>query len=305
MGTSNVQRSTSKGAALSTFDTPSEIRSNHEDEAWDESISPLHHLRGLRSRTQIDPPPESHEASTSFAAATAESIRAISGIFCAPSFPCYTARVTQPTENEPPAEREPARTPAPAASPEAWLADHGDCLYRTALGRVRNPDIAADLVQDTLLAALRTVEKFGARSTERTWLLGILKHKISDHFRKLGRETSFTDLAFFQDEMPEKFDGEDFWHHDERAPCEWNTGGEASLNRAEFLAALQACLGKLPERISAVFLMREMDDEPSPVICETLDVTASNLWVMLHRARMALRHCLESTYFSPEPSPQK
>ena len=208
--------------------------------------------------------------------------------------------MTQPTDNN-----ASAGTQARAASPDTWLAEHGDCLYRTALLRVRNPDIAADLVQDTLLAALRTVEKFGGRSSVRTWLLGILKHKISDHFRKLGRETNFTDLAFFKDEQPEKFDGDDFWHHDQRAPREWNTGGEASLNRAEFFTALHACLGRLPERVAAVFMMREMDDEPSPAICETLGLSESNLWVMLHRARMALRHCLESTYFSPEPPAAK
>ena len=209
----------------------------------------------------------------------------------------------QSSESETPATNEPAARPMPAASPGSWLTEHGDCLYRTALMRVRNPDIAADLVQDTLLAALRTVENFGGRSTERTWLVGILRHKISDHFRKLGRETSFTDLVFFKDECPDKFDADDFWHHDERAPREWNTGGEGSLNRAEFLTALQVCLGKLPERVSAVFLMREMDDVPSPEICETLGVSASNLWVMLHRARMALRQCLENGYFSTGPQP--
>ncbi len=205
----------------------------------------------------------------------------------------------QPKEKETPAES------APAASPEAWLAEHGDCLYRTALMRVRQPEVAADLVQDTLLAALRTVEKFGGRSTERTWLLGILKHKICDHFRKLGRETNFTDLAFFQDEQGEKFDDADFWNADGRGPARWETGGDEALNRSEFLTALQVCLGKLPERVSAVFLMREMDDEPSATICETLGVSAANLWVMLHRARMALRQCLESTYFNPTPPSQK
>ena len=209
----------------------------------------------------------------------------------------------QPSESETPATSEPAERPMPAASPDSWLTEHGDCLYRTALMRVRNPDTAADLVHDTLLAALRTVEKFAGRSTERTWLTGILRNKISDHFRKLGRETNFTDLAFFKDECPDKFDGDDFWHHDERAPRAWKTGGEESLNRAEFLTALQACLGKLPERVSTVFLMREMDDTPSAAICETLGVSASNLWVMLHRARMALRQCLENGYFSPEPQP--
>ena len=119
---------------------------------------------------------------------------------------------------------------------------------------------------------------------------------------KCGRR-KISEIAFFKDECPDKFDGDDFWHHDERAPRAWKTGGEESLNRAEFLTALQACLGKLPERVSAVFLMREMDDVPGPEICETLGVSASNLWVMLHRARMALRQCLENGYFSPEPQP--
>ena len=80
------------------------------------------------------------------------------------AFPLLFVRVMQTSENETPATGK----PAPAASPETWLAEHGDCLYRTALMRVRNPDIAADLVQDTLLAALRTLEKFGGRSSERT-----------------------------------------------------------------------------------------------------------------------------------------
>jgi len=214
---------------------------------------------------------------------------------------CYSVRVTQPTENDTPANSDSRAGASRVPSPDLWLTEHGDCLYRTALMRVRNPDIAADLVQDTLLAALRTVENFGGRSSVRTWLLGILKHKISDHFRKLRRETSFTDLGFFKDESPDKFDSDDFWHHDDRAPRAWKTGGEETLNRAEFLTALQVCLGKLPERVSAVFLMREMDDTPTPEICETLGVSASNLWVMLHRARMALRQCLEDSYFSPDP----
>ncbi len=194
-------------------------------------------------------------------------------------------------------------------APEAWLSEHGDCLYRTALLRVRNPETAADLVQDTLLAALRTVEKFRGGSTVRTWLLGILKHKVGDHFRRLGRETSFTDLDFLRDEQREKFRADDCWHHDERGPHEWDTrtvaGGAESAARSEFLAALQSCIGKLPERVAAVFMMREMDDEPAPAVCGALGISESNLWVMLHRARMALRQCLENGYFGGPPAPRR
>jgi RNA polymerase sigma-70 factor, ECF subfamily len=190
-------------------------------------------------------------------------------------------------------------TQAPAAShadPERWVDEHGDCLYRYALTRVRKEEIAEDLVQETLLVAVRTHEKFGGRSTERSWLVGILKNKICDHFRKLGRETNFTDLEFFSDEHSDKFDGSDYWIH-ERGPTDWKPEGEEAMKRAEFWQALHACLNRLPERVAQVFMMREMDGVPSKEVCETLNITEANLWVMLHRARMALRQDLETTFF--------
>ncbi len=184
-----------------------------------------------------------------------------------------------------------------AASPERWVDEHGDCLYRYALARVRRPEVAEDLVQDALLAAVRTSDGFAGRASERTWLVGILKNKVCDHFRKLGRETTFTDMEFFSGEPADKFDGDDFWIH-ERGPVEWKLEGAAALERAEFWQALNSCVSKLPERIAAVFTMREMDDVPSREVCATLGISDANLWVMLHRARMALRQCLELNYFT-------
>lgn len=189
--------------------------------------------------------------------------------------------------------------PAPPADPERWVDEHGDCLYRYALTRVRREEIAEDLVQETLLVAVRTHERFAGRSSERSWLVGILKNKICDHFRKLGRETNFTDLEFFSDEHSDRFDSENYWIH-ERGPSEWKPEGEEALKRAEFWQALQGCLGKLPERVAQVFMMREMDDVPGKEVCETLNITEANLWVMLHRARMALRQCLEINFFDGE-----
>lgn len=186
--------------------------------------------------------------------------------------------------------------PSSGADPERWVDEHGDCLYRYALTRVRKEEIAEDLVQETLLVAVRTHEKFGGRSTERSWLVGILKNKICDHFRKLGRETNFTDLEFFSDEHSDKFDGENYWIH-ERGPSDWKPEGEEAMKRAEFWQTLQGCLGKLPERVAQVFMLREMDDVPSKEVCETLQISEANLWVMLHRARMALRQCLEMNFF--------
>src|SRR5436190_386727 len=177
-----------------------------------------------------------------------------------------------------------------------WVDDHGECLYRYALVRVRKPEVAEDLVQETFLAGVRGYEKFEARSSERSWLVGILKNKIVDHFRKLGRETSFTDMEFLSDEFSEKFVSVGFWDHD-KGPHEWKPEPDEVMHRAEFWQTMRDCLAKLPQKVGDVFTMREMDDVPSKEICAMLSISDSNLWVMLHRARMALRECLEMNWF--------
>jgi RNA polymerase sigma-70 factor (TIGR02943 family) len=179
--------------------------------------------------------------------------------------------------------------------PERWVDDHGDFLFRYAMVRVRNTALAQDLVQDTLLAALRGRAKFAGRSSERGWLSGILKHKIMDHYRKLGRETSFTDLEFLADEFSEKF-VQGWWIHRE-GPMSWKPDAEVVAHRQEFWAVMRDCLGRLPSRIANVFLLREMEGISTKEICKSLSVTESNLWVMLHRGRMALRECLEINWF--------
>ena len=160
-----------------------------------------------------------------------------------------------------------------------WVDDHDRCLYRYSLVRIRKPEVAEGLVQETFLAAVRGYEKFGGRSSERSWLAGILKNKIVNRFRKLGRETSFTDMEFLSDEFPEKFMSIGLWNHD-LGTHEWKPEPDAVMHRAEFWQAMGDCLSKLPEKICAVFTMREMDGVPSKEICATLSISDSNLWVM-------------------------
>jgi len=188
-----------------------------------------------------------------------------------------------------------AATVAPT-DPESWVDDHGAVLYRYALERVRKPDIAQDLVQETFLAAVRTKDRFRGGSTVRSWLCGILKHKICDYYRKRGRETSFTDLEFLSDECAEKFVPEGYWVH-MNGPKEWKPEADEVMHRDEFWKTMRECLAKLPERVATVFMMREMDEVESKEICATLSISESNLWVMLHRARMALRECLATNWF--------
>jgi RNA polymerase sigma-70 factor (TIGR02943 family) len=185
---------------------------------------------------------------------------------------------------------------APHIDPDRWVDDHGDCLYAYALIRVRKQEVAEDLVQETLLAGVRQADKFRGCSSERSWLCGILKNKICDYFRKLGRETNFTDLEFFSDEHSDRFDAENYWIH-ERGPADWKPDGEEAMKCAEFWQAMKGCLDRLPQRVAQVFMMREMDGLSSKEVCETLNISEANLWVMLHRARMALRQDLETNFF--------
>jgi RNA polymerase sigma-70 factor (TIGR02943 family) len=205
----------------------------------------------------------------------------------------------------PPGGNSAAVPPVNLADPERWVEEHGDYLYAYALMRVRDPVKAEDFVQETFLSGLKA--NFGGRSSEKSWLVGILKNKIFDYYRKLGRETSFTDMEFLKDEQSECFHQEgvykDLWIGS-KGPVEWPDPG-ASLDREEFWVVFNRCAGKLPKNVSQVFLLREMDDVDSKEICELLNISQSNLWVMLHRARMALRRCLEMNWFGKKTGEER
>lgn len=197
----------------------------------------------------------------------------------------------------------PSDTVADAGSrlsdPERWVEEHGDYLFRYALLRLRNESRAEDAVQETFLAALKGGRKFEGRSAEKSWLVGILKNKIFDYYRKAGRETSFADLQFYDEQEGESFVeqglGQGGWAA-ESSPREWSNAGE-SLDQEQFWQVYHQCASKLPERVAAVFALREVDEVPSSEICALLKISESNLWVMLHRARLALRRCLEINWF--------
>lgn len=187
------------------------------------------------------------------------------------------------------------------SDPERWVDDHGDYLFRYAMVRVRDPLKAEDLVQETFLAALKGGKSFEGRAAEKTWLVGILKNKVVDGFRKSSREKSFTDLEFYRDEESDRFVQEGAfkgaWDHD-LGPQEWSADAGGNLDSQEFWKTFHECSNKLPKNISAAFLLRELDDWETPEICSVLGISENNLWVMLHRARMALRRCLESNWFT-------
>jgi RNA polymerase sigma-70 factor (TIGR02943 family) len=186
-----------------------------------------------------------------------------------------------------------------AISPTDWLDRHGDVLFRMALVRVGKPDLAEDLVQETLLAALKARDTFAGRSSERTWLIAILKRKIIDHFRTSWRQVDFP-ADVDQDEVIEKFfqGGEVAGHwNPELAPSDWGRDPELSLQNKQLRKVLTDCVGKLPESLSAVFVVREIDGLTTEEICQEFSLSPSNLWVILHRARTRLRRCLDLNWF--------
>lgn len=185
----------------------------------------------------------------------------------------------------------------PPYDPAAWLTEHGDYLYRYALLQLREKAAAEDAVQETLLAALGAWERFSGQSTVRTWLTGILKHKILDIFRKRGKEPQF--LALSEDAEHELgrveealFDASGHWI---QPPSAWSSP-ESNFNRQRFWQIFVACLAQLAPAHAQVFQMRELDGHSTEDICKELAITSTNCWVMLYRARLGLQQCLDQRW---------
>lgn len=187
----------------------------------------------------------------------------------------------------------PAETGRPTGA-AAWLEAHGDYLFRFAVGRVRDPSVAEDLVQETFLAGLRARDRFAGRSEERTWLTGILRNKVMDHYRaKYRREAIASDAGPdpFTDGL---FAADGHW----KEPPAARDGDPARLaEHAEFLNVLRGCLKRLPERLREAVELRQIEGQSGAEVCETLGVTPNHLGVLLHRARLRLWKCLGAKWF--------
>ncbi len=183
-----------------------------------------------------------------------------------------------------------------AARFAAEIESHRRYLMRVAQLQLRDHDLAQDVVQDTLVAALSGAGGFDGRSSLKTWLTGILKHKIVDAIRR--KQKAPVPLSVLDDEGTlEDFDAlfkpNGAW---ETPPADWGDP-EAALDQREFFDVMELCLEKLPPQTGRVFVMREVMGLETDEICKELAITANNLWVILYRARMALRACLEERWF--------
>jgi RNA polymerase sigma-70 factor (TIGR02943 family) len=175
--------------------------------------------------------------------------------------------------------------------PVTLLDRHGDSLYRYAMSRVHDTFVAEDVVQETLLAVIRSGESFSKKSSEYTWLIGVLKHKIYDHYRGSFRTANVSTLVDDDATVDAFFDHTGHW-------IEANGGTqpyepEANLLSEEFRIAVQQSLGHLPKKLAYVFSLREIDGMSTNEISELIGISKENVWVSLHRARLYLRKELE------------
>ena len=181
------------------------------------------------------------------------------------------------------------------------LEQHRRYLLRVARLQLRDDAAAEDVVQETMLAALAGTG-FSGRSSLRTWLTGILKHKIVDAIRRRQREAIPLSTLGNADAEAALDDFEGLFRDGgwDAAPADWGAP-DATLQRQQFFDALEFCLDRLPPNTARAFMMREILELESAEICKELAITANNLWVMLYRARMTLRQCLDAHWFADVP----
>lgn len=177
------------------------------------------------------------------------------------------------------------------------MEQHRTYLLRYAMLQLRDPALAEDAVQETLLAAIENRSSFGGKSSLKTWLVSILKHKIIDLLRKRSRESAFTELDGGEEDgkFDELFDQRAHWQGG-HAPSNWGNPDQ-SLENKKFWEMFEFCAERMSAPVARVFMLREVMGLSTEEICKDLGISTSNCWVMLHRARMSLRLCLETNWF--------
>ena len=178
-------------------------------------------------------------------------------------------------------------------NPNNWIKDYSDYLFNYTITRVSDRDIAQDLVQDTFLAGLKSMANFKGEASERTWLIAILKRKIIDHYRKINSNKGKAEVRMSYNSDSET---EGDWL-EERVADPFDKTAEDKIENTELGIAIHDCLGKLPEKQAAVFKMKTLLNYETEAICNELNITASNLWVIIHRARTAMASCMEENWY--------
>ena len=181
-----------------------------------------------------------------------------------------------------------------ALQPHLWVDLYADYLYSYALRRLNNDELARDLVQETFLAALEKMDAFKGNSTERTWLTAIIKYKVIDVYRKKskGRTADVLEGAGEDDFFDPDLNN---WKR-EHWPAPFGVEDNDPLHNKEFMGILEKCMQRLPALWLSVFKLKHMEEEKADVICKEMRISASNYWVIIHRAKVNLRSCLQKNW---------
>ncbi len=176
--------------------------------------------------------------------------------------------------------------------PTAWVDRYSDYLYNFTIVRVNDHEVTQDLISETFLAGLKSKDNFKGEATERTWLISILKRKIIDHYRKINSRKGKAEVRMtYSDE-----DSDGDWL-EERVSDPFDKTAEDTMENKELGLAIMGCLDELNEKQAAIFKMKTIDGFDTEAICNEFEITPSNLWVIIHRARKSMADCLEENWF--------
>ncbi len=182
--------------------------------------------------------------------------------------------------------------PTPEIDPTKWVDKYSDYLFNYTIVRVNNREVANDLISETFLAGLKSMKNFKGEASERTWLISILKRKIIDYYRKINSRKGQAEVRInYSDESSEAD-----WL-EEQVPDAFDKTAEDEMENTELKMAILDCLGQLNDKQAAIFKMKTIDGFDTETICKEFDITPSNLWVIIHRARITLAACLEKNWF--------
>jgi len=177
--------------------------------------------------------------------------------------------------------------------PNTWIDNYSDYLFNYTIVRVDDREVAKDLVQETFFAGLKAMKNFKGESSERTWLIAILKRKIIDHYRKINSKKGKAEIRIG---YTKESDNEGDWL-EERVADPFDITAEDDLENTELGLAIHNCIAKLPKKQAGIFKMKTIQNFDTEVVCNQFNITASNLWVIIHRARTTLTKCLEKHWF--------
>jgi RNA polymerase sigma-70 factor (TIGR02943 family) len=184
-------------------------------------------------------------------------------------------------------------------NPKNWVKNYADELYGFAMTKTSNTELAEDLVQETFLAGLKSLNNFRGDSSERTWLYSILKFKIADHYRKASTKREITNSKMQVNEdasLDLYFTDEGGWK-DTARPQDWGIDYSCPIENKELSIALNNCIEKLAQNQRQLIVLKLVEEVEVEKICKELKITATNYWVIIHRAKLQLRACLEQNWF--------